>query len=204
MTEIKNNPILIISDDITIIESIKETYNDYEIICFSHDNIEQNFKKYDLIILDDFEINKKTTEELKKYNNIINISKNKYDNITTLSRPFSLENLFFTINNFLFKKNKIMEFNNFIIEYNILKINNLEIEFGNKEISLIEYLFKNLKASKNELLENIWGYNDSIETKVLENTINKIRQKFNSLNINNFIIYDKSNYKINSIYRNIE
>ncbi len=202
MMEIRNSSILIIGNDITVNESLEEVFASYDIAYFSNKNFSSHdFKKYNLIILDDFELNQKTMEDLLSHNNIINISSNHYDGIINLARPFSLQNLFFTINNFLLKKNKIIEFRDFTIEDNILKIGDLEIEFGNKEVSLIKYLFNNLSVSKNDLLENIWGYNEEMETKVLENTVNKIKQKFKSVNITDFIVSDDGKYKINTIYK---
>ena len=178
MMEIKNNTILIVSNDITINESLTEVFNSYDIAHFSNENSSNyNFKSYSLVVLDDFNIDKNTLEKILDNNNVINISNKHYDNIINIERPFSLRNLFSTINDFLSKKNKIMDFKGFFIENNILKIGSSEIKFGNKEISLIKYLFDNCSASKNDLLKDIWGYNEEMETKVLENTINKIKQK---------------------------
>lgn len=199
--EIKNNSILIIGNDITINEYLKEVFKDYDIAYFSKENSNNyDFKKYNLIILDDLDINKNTLENLLNQNNIINISKNYCNNNINLTRPFSLHTLFLTINDFLLKINKVIRFKGFFIEDSTIKINDFEIELGNKEISLIKYLFNNLSASKNDILENIWGYNEEIETKVLENTINKIKQKFKLANIPDFISFDTGKYKINSKY----
>ena len=43
-------------------------------------------------------------------------------------------------------------------------------------------------------------YNSDTETKVFENTINKIRQKFKNIGINDFVLFDSGIYRINPIY----
>ena len=98
------------------------------------------------------------------------------------------------------KTNLFVETSNKDIKANLECIKKLA---NGKEISLIKYLFDNCSASKNDLLKDIWGYNEEMETKVLENTINKIKQKFKSANITNFIISDNGKYKINTIYKQI-
>ena len=197
MTGPSNKSILLLSEDITIIESIYETFNNCNIEKF---NQKDDFSKYNLIILDDYKLDENTLNEILSNSNVLNISKNKYSNVYNLDRPFSLNNLFSSINEILINDDKILKFKNFAISNNILQYNNEEIDFGSKEIFIIKFLYNNKIALKSALLKEIWGYNEDMETKVLENTINKIRQKFKSLNIENFIIFDDGKYYINKDY----
>lgn len=181
MIQAQNNSIFILSEDITIIDSIKEAFNDDKLFFFSKDI--PNIKRDDLVVVDGEKFDIKT------------ISSDNIININSLKKPFSLSWLLKEMEKILLNKNRILKFKNFIIDNDTLLYNNVEVVFGNKEIALIRYLY-NKPADKEELLEYIWGYGEEIETKVLENTINKIRQKFKSIGIGDFVIFENGKYKI--------
>ena len=63
--------------------------------------------------------------------------------------------------------------------YTAIDQDNQEIHLSHKEIDIIRYLFerKNETVSRRELLENIWGYNETPTTRTVDNFILKIRQK---------------------------
>ncbi len=199
MTKIPNKTILLISNDITITENLNIFFNGCNIINFSHEpNIQKN--NFDITLLDDFKINNTLLKYIISNSIVINISKQNIDRAINISRPFSLRNLFAIIQDFLSKEAKILKFKNFEIYNDSLRIKNKEITLGNKESLVIEFLYKNESSSKEEILKNIWGYNNILETRVLENTINKIRNRFKDLNINNFIIFENGKYRLNKIY----
>ena len=66
--------------------------------------------------------------------------------------------------------------------YTAVDENNNEVHLSTKEIDIIHYLWKRKKqtVSRNELLENVWGYEDSPTTRTVDNFILKIRQKVES------------------------
>ena len=63
--------------------------------------------------------------------------------------------------------------------YSATDENNEEIHMSHKEIDIIRYLWsrKNETVSRQELLENIWGYDETPTTRTVDNFILKIRQK---------------------------
>lgn len=197
MTEPSNKSILLISEDITIIETLREAFNGCDIFELSQ---EDNFNRFNVIVLDDCKLSPDLLDKIISNNNVLNISKNKYENVRNFNRPFSLKDLFGSINKILVSSSKVLKFKDFAIVDNILKYNGQEVDFGSKEMRIIKFLYSNAQASKNTLLREIWGYSEDIETKVLENAINKIRQKFKALNIENFITIDDGGYCINSRY----
>jgi len=202
MTENKIKSILVLSNDTTVKDAIACMFCDCEIDYFAEDKFNGcSLKDYAVILLDEIDIDIHTLDRILKLSNIINISQKCHENMINLTRPFSLYDLCLSIHNLLLKEEEIIKFKNFKIANSALNLNNSEILFGNKEISLIKYLIHNSSASKKELLKNIWNYNEEMETKVLENTINKIKQKLKSINIPDFIVSNGGKYMINEIYR---
>ena len=63
--------------------------------------------------------------------------------------------------------------------YTAIKENNEEVHLSHKEIDIIRYLWsrKNETVSRRELLENVWGYNETPTTRTVDNFILRIRQK---------------------------
>lgn len=107
------------------------------------------------------------------------------DNVNSikLNIPFSINDLLNIINNLVAEDN----------QKNILKIQNISIDIKNstvtknkrnvtlteKEIRIITCLFeaKGTALTREELLKNIWGYSENIDTHTLESHIYKLRQK---------------------------
>jgi DNA-binding response OmpR family regulator len=54
-----------------------------------------------------------------------------------------------------------------------------EVKMSHKEFEVLKYLFENRNelVSRYDLLENVWGYQDSITTRTVDNFILRIRQK---------------------------
>ena len=180
--------ILLITKDTTIIEYINETFNDCSIDIYSKEIKLTN--KYDIIIIDDY----------KEYNSIKDSLKtDMIINIKNIIPPFKLNDLLTLIKKTLINLSRTLNFKTFKIIDNTIYCKDQQEILGNKELQLIQYLYKN-SANKEELLYNIWRYNSDTETKVFENTINKIRQKFKNIGINDFILFDSGIYRINPIY----
>lgn len=193
--------ILLITKDTTIIEYINETFDDCSIDIYSKEIKLTN--KYDIIIIDDYKEYNSIKDSLKT-DMIINISgieseKNNFINIKNIIPPFKLNDLLTLIKKTLINLSRTLNFKTFKIIDNTIYCKDQQEILGNKELQLIQYLYKN-SANKDELLYNIWRYNSDTETKVFENTINKIRQKFKNIGINDFILFDSGIYRINPIY----
>ena len=195
--------ILLITKDTTIIEYINETFDDCSIDIYSKEIKLAN--KYDIIIIDDYKEYNLIKDSLKT-DMIINISgtepeKNNFVNIKNIIPPFKLNDLLTLIKKTLINLSRTLNFKTFKIIDNTIYYKDQQEILGNKELQLIQYLYKN-SANKDELLYNIWRYDSDTETKVFENTINKIRQKFKNIGINDFILFDSGIYRINPIYIN--
>lgn len=193
--------ILLITKDTTIIEYINETFDDCSIDIYSKEIKLAN--KYDIIIIDDYKEYNLIKDSLKT-DMIINISgtepeKNNFVNIKNIIPPFKLNDLLTLIKKTLINLSRTLNFKTFKIIDNTIYYKDQQEILGNKELQLIQYLYKN-SANKDELLYNIWRYDSDTETKVFENTINKIRQKFKNIGINDFILFDSGIYRINPIY----
>jgi DNA-binding response OmpR family regulator len=54
-----------------------------------------------------------------------------------------------------------------------------EVKLSHKEIEILQFLFKNKNKviSRYELLENVWGYEEQITTRTVDNFIARLRQK---------------------------
>jgi len=63
--------------------------------------------------------------------------------------------------------------------YSVIDDQSEQIHLSHKEIDIVRYLWnrKNETVSRRELLENIWGYNETPTTRTVDNFILKIRQK---------------------------
>lgn len=73
-----------------------------------------------------------------------------------------------------------------------------EVRLTEKEAELIQYLYENKDrvVSKEELLENIFGYREGVQTHTLETHISKLRQKMEDKDDNFFLRID-GGYRLN-------
>lgn len=193
-----NKNILLITEDNTIIEYIKEIFDDC-IIDIYNKNYDKKLK-YNVVIVDNLKEYKKIENTIISQS-IINISNEKIDNddVINIKQPFYLKDLLNSIKKAL-SNDKILKFKDFKIIDGIIYYNDNEEILGNKEFEVIKYLYNNNSSNKEDILNFIWGYCEELETKVFENTINKIRQKFKSISIEDFIIVNDKEYSINPIY----
>lgn len=68
----------------------------------------------------------------------------------------------------------------------IVYCNEYNLKFSGIEFDLLLYLAKNLQkaVSRDEILQNVWGVDSEIETRVIDETIRKIRKKMVGVNSN--------------------
>jgi len=101
---------------------------------------------------------------------------------------------------YLFKKNSLIQLNNYIIDKNERKIkkNNLELQLSEKEINfLLLFVENNKPISKNLVLKNAWNYSDKSETHTVETHIHRLRKKIlEKFGDKNFIKNKKNGYYI--------
>jgi DNA-binding response OmpR family regulator len=59
------------------------------------------------------------------------------------------------------------------------KENGTDVKLSHKELEILLYLYKNrnLTVSRYDLLENVWGYEEQITTRTVDNFIVRLRQK---------------------------
>ena len=146
--------------------------------------------------------------EVKKYNNYLIISNEKYPDI---NNQFILDNLPINIFKLLEKINiqfLKLQFNSqssvkvkdYTIDLNSreMLMNNIKLKLTEKEINTIIYLSKSNKpVSINELQKNVWSYQSDMETHTVETHIYRLRKKFlSTFNDEEFIVSKKNGYQI--------
>jgi hypothetical protein len=146
--------------------------------------------------------------EVKKYNNYLIISNEKYPDI---NNQFILDNLPINIFKLLEKINiqfLKLQFNSqssvkvkdFTIDLNSreMLMNNIKLKLTEKEINTIIYLSKsNQPVSINELQKKVWSYQSDMETHTVETHIYRLRKKISNIfKDEEFIISKKNGYQI--------
>lgn len=103
------------------------------------------------------------------------------------TKPFSLVKLMMRVNAILKRENKTKKESDELVFGDITlfpslkkcEINEAEINLTKTEYSLLSYLIerKDLAVSREELLNEFWGYSVSVETRVTDDTIKRLRKK---------------------------
>ena len=183
--------ILLISDnDIFITDlsnQIQHHSSKYVILSESSDD------KADIIVVDD-NISKLNHILNKEYNVPIFYLSSDTEHTSELAlevhlqvKPLTL-NLFFDaldscINRFDNTANGYLQFNQYEVRPMSKEILNLRnndvVKLTEKEVAIIKYLHKNKDKliSKNELLQEVWGYSPDVSTHTIETHIYRLRQK---------------------------
>ncbi len=105
-----------------------------------------------------------------------------------VTKPFGLRELLARIKAVLRRgEDKVRAKNSFVnigrIEVNFSTYNALEnglsVQMSHKEFEILSYLWnnKNSTVSRDDLLNNVWGYDESPTTRTVDNFILKLRQK---------------------------
>jgi hypothetical protein len=146
--------------------------------------------------------------EIKKYNNYIIISNEKYRDI---NNQFVLDNLPINISKLIekiniqflklqFNSQSSVKVNDYTIDLNSreILINNIKLKLTEKEINTIIYLSKsNHPVTINELQKKVWSYQSDMETHTVETHIYRLRKKIsNTFNDEEFIVSKKNGYQI--------
>ena len=99
-----------------------------------------------------------------------------------------------------FKKNSLIQLNNYMIDKNERKIKKggLELQLSEKEINfLILFASTTKPISKDLVLKNVWNYSDKSETHTVETHIHRLRKKiFDKFGDRKFIKHKKNGYYI--------
>ena len=184
--------ILIIDDNSKLMEDALPMYG-YEVKTANDGlmglKILDEDNNFDLILLDELE--NKINDYSSRPVPIFLLGKNgvEYDitNAEVLSKPLSLSNLIDAIksgiNVFENSEEGYLRFNHYELRpltKEILNERNNEItKLTEKEVSIIKYLYKSGAkiVSKNELLQEVWGYSPEVTTHTIETHIYRLRQK---------------------------
>ena len=146
--------------------------------------------------------------EIKKYNNYIIISYEKYRDINNQfvldNLPINIFKLIEKINiQFLkiqFNSQSSVKVSDYTIDLNSreILINNTKLKLTEKEINTIIYLSKsNQPVTINELQKKVWSYQSDMETHTVETHIYRLRKKISStFNDEEFIVSKKNGYQI--------
>ena len=99
-----------------------------------------------------------------------------------------------------FKKNSLINLNNYIIDKNERKIkkDNLELQLSEKEVNFLILFSKNREPiSRNFVLKKVWNYSPGAQTHTVETHIHRLRKKiFEKFDDNNFIKNNNKGYYI--------
>ena len=180
-----NYKVLVTDDKILMFESLSKKSFDSCIINLNY--FDEDLKK----LLDSFERN----------NNIIGYYDHHFENslidksrLVLLKKPFKLITLLNHLDNIKAKDylddTKKYLMNHIIFSPSKKIISNLETgnteHLTEKENNLLIYFFnkKNIKILKKELLTNIWGFSEEINTHTLETHIYRLKQKLFKLDTN--------------------
>ena len=169
-------------------------------------------KKNQLVIFFVSELNKNFFNEIKMNNfplifvgessalkNILSDKRNDQ-----LSTPFSIldfkKKVIAAIAINEFKKNSLINLNDYVIDKNERKIkkNNLALKLSEKEISFLILFSENKEPiSRSLVLKNVWKYSSESETHTVETHIHRLRKKIlEKFGDNNFIKNNNKGYYI--------
>ncbi|QZY56919.1 response regulator transcription factor [Crassaminicella profunda] len=163
--------------------------------------------KIDLIVLDvmmpklnGFEVCKKIRENSKVPIIILTAIEDEREHVKGyelgaddyVTKPFKIKILIAKIKRILERMKE--EINKKVFIYEKLKIdvdgkevfiNEKKIKLAPREFGLLEYLVRNkgIALTRNQILENVWGYDFEGETRVVDNHIKKVRSKLGNYSV---------------------
>ena len=208
MTSLKKELSILLYENDQLLNSILHyqitNYENFNLII--SENIESLFriaseKKIDVFILNLGNLENELNKFIKiknKNSDIIGYYENSFINnendFFLLKKPFKLKTLIHYLYNI--KTDESLDISNkFLMKHLIFYpskkiVSNIETKhtehLTEKENNLLTYLYnkKNIEILKKDLLINIWGVSDEINTHTLETHIYRLRQKLNKLDLN--------------------
>ena len=208
MTSLKKDLSILLYENDQLLNSILHyqitNYENFNLII--SENIESLFriaseKKIDVFILNLDNLENELNKFIKiknKNSDIIGYYENSFINnendFFLLKKPFKLKTLIHYLYNI--KTDESLDISNkFLMKHLIFYpskkiVSNVETKhtehLTEKENNLLTYLYnkKNIEILKKDLLINIWGVSDEINTHTLETHIYRLRQKLNKLDLN--------------------
>jgi DNA-binding response OmpR family regulator len=208
-----NNDLLILLDETF---NLYKKFNTYTFNSSDLNNIKKNDIKFEIVMMSEDvyeviidEINESTSWEEIHQNLILLIDKKKDKNFLDNKeiKPRSIIDLPLSLTSTV----KILDS---IIRENSNKLSNIDIEgftldvtgrkitmknnsekLTEKETSILWHLLnkKDSKIPQKNLLKDIWGYDEGIQTRTLETHIYRIRKKLNNIGANKFKIKNLDN-----------
>ena len=168
--------------------------------------------KNQLVVFFVFKLNKNFFNEIKKKNFpfILVGESSALKNIVSgeieskLNMPFTIldfkKKVITVVAKNEFKKNSLINLNDYIIDKNERKIkkNNLELQLSEKEISFLILFSENKEPiSRSLVLKKVWNYSSESETHTVETHIHRLRKKIlKKFDDNNFIKNNNKGYYI--------
>ena len=168
--------------------------------------------KNQLVVFFVFKVNKNFFSEIKKKNFplILVGESSALKNIVSgeieskLNMPFTIldfkKKVITVVAKNEFKKNSLINLNDYIIDKNERKIkkNNLELQLSEKEINFLILFSENKEPiSRSLVLKNVWKYSSESETHTVETHIHRLRKKIlKKFGDNNFIKNNNKGYYI--------
>lgn len=164
-------------------EQIKHYSSDYTLIDKSSLNLA------DIIIVDEDEqaLSSVRRQEIKAPIFFLGTTEISDSSIKHIEKPLNLSSflneLHSCINLFANSKNGYLFFNNYVVmpmnKEIVNQRNNDIFKLTEKEVAILKYLYKNKErlVSKNELLQEVWGYAPDVSTHTIETHIYRLRQK---------------------------
>jgi|GEM_PF-1737882 len=206
----KRKDIILYSKDSFLYDLIKQSHPSYHIeqrTAFTIPKIKNNLP---LIVIDDIACNEKLINSLSDLCTIIAIgNKNIYSKqITFLKKPIVYNEIIEIIDSS--RKNLMSISDNIWVNMTsrlFIYLNDQNITSNSlteKEYDLLLYLISKDFApkSKIEILNNVFGYNETVFTSTLETHLSRLRQKISPIML---ILYsEKEGYKIKKSEENIE
>jgi len=121
-----------------------------------------------------------------------------------LNMPFAIleleKKLISLISKYKFKKNSLIQLNDYIIDKNArnIKKNNLHLQLSEKEINFLILFSKSREPiSRNLVLKKVWNYSSASQTHTVETHIHRLRKKIlEKFGDNSFIKNNKKGYYI--------
>ena len=121
-----------------------------------------------------------------------------------LNMPFSIlefeKKLISLIAKYKFKKNSLIQLNEYIIDKNErnIKKNNLQLKLSEKEINFLILFSKDKEPiNRNLVLKKVWNYSSSSQTHTVETHIHRLRKKIlEKFGDDNFIKNNNKGYFI--------